>query len=169
MWVCGVLWLVWCVLLLVCVCVVCALQVHYTKHLDIFPFSLSACPTERQLRYHIAAKLGRHWRSVGSYLGLQQHQLDQAFQADSHLEEQAMQALVMWLRGEGESDKPRSWKTVLDCLRLAGQRDMAGKLEKEIREGRLSPSQQCKSPHQAETPAHTHHVESPVHRMETPV
>ena len=128
-----------------CACVVCALQVHYTKHLDIFPFSPSACPTERQLRCHIAAKLGNDWRSVGSYLGLQQHQLDQAFQADSKLEEQAMQALVMWLRGQGDSDKPRSWKTVLKSLCLAGQKDMAAKLENEIREGRLSPSQQCKS------------------------
>ena len=128
-------------------CVVCALQVHYTKHLDIFPFSLSACPTERQLRYHIAAKLGNDWRSVGSYLGLQQHQLDQVFQADYKLEEQAMQALVMWLRGEGDSDKPRSWKTVLESLRLAGQNDMAAKLERKIREGRLSPSQSCKSTH----------------------
>ena len=147
MWVCGVLWLVWCVLLLVCVCVLCVhyRYVHYTKHLDIFPFSLSACPTERQLRYHIAAKLGQHWRSVGSYLGLQQHQLDQAFQADSKLEEQAMEALVMWLRGQGDSHKPRSWKTVLKSLCLAGQKDMAAKLENEIGEGRLSPSQQCKS------------------------
>ena len=128
-------------------CVVCALQLHYTKHLDIFPFSLSACPTERQLRYHIAAKLGQHWRSVGSYLGLQHWQLEQALYADSKFEEQAMQALVMWLSGQGDSDKPRSWMTVLEALRLAGQNDMAAKLEEEIREDRLSPSQQCKSTH----------------------
>ena len=149
--------LVWWVCFCLCACVVCALQVHYAKHLDIFPFPLSACPTEQQLRYHIARKLGQHWRSVGSYLGLQQHQLDQAFQADSKLEEQAMQALVMWLRGEGDSDKPRIWNTVLKSLCLAGQKDVAAKLEKEIREGRLSPSQQCKS---------THHVEGRVLQSE---
>ena len=61
-----------------------------------------------------------------------------------------MQALVMWLRGEGDSDKPRSWKTVLKSLCLAGQKDMAAKLEMKIREGRLSPSQQCKSTHRVE-------------------
>ena len=110
-----------------------------------FLFSLSACPTERQLRYHIAAKLGNDWRSVGSYLGLQHWQLDQAFQADSKLEEQAMQALVMWQGGEGDSDKPKSWETVLEALRLARQNDMADKVEQKIREGRLSPSQSCKS------------------------
>ena len=61
-----------------------------------------------------------------------------------------MQALVMWLRGEGDSDKPRSWKTVLKSLCLAGQKDMAAKLEMKIREGRLSLSQQCKSTHRVE-------------------
>ena len=61
-----------------------------------------------------------------------------------------MQALVMWLRGQGDSDKPRSWKTVLKALCLAGQKDVAAKLENEIREGRLSLSQQCKSTHRVE-------------------
>ena len=32
------------VLLLVCTCVVCALQVHYTKHLDIFPLFTVSMP-----------------------------------------------------------------------------------------------------------------------------
>ena len=46
-----------------------------------------------------------------------------------------MQALVMWLRGQGDSDKPRSWNTVLEALRLAGQNDIAAKLEMKMREG----------------------------------
>ena len=66
-----------------------------------------------------------------------------------------MKALVMWLSGQGDSDKPRSWRTVLKSLCLAGQKDMATKLENEIREGRVSPSQQCKSTHCVETSAHT--------------
>ena len=138
--------LVWWVCFCLCVHVLCVHCRYIILSIWIFfLFSLSACPTERQLRYHIAAKLGQHWRSVGSYLGLQQHQLDEVVYADSKLEEQAMEALVMWLRGQGDSHKPRSWKTVLKSLCLAGQKDMAAKLENEIREGRLSPSQQCKS------------------------
>ena len=74
---------------------------------------------------------------MGTYLGLQYWQLDQASAAHSQLEEKAMEALVMWLRGQGDSNKPRSWKTVLDALRLAGQKDMAAKLERDIREGKL--------------------------------
>ena len=106
----------------------------------IFVFH-SACPTEPELRYHIAAKLGRHWRSVGTYLGLQHCQLDQADWADSKLEEKAMEALMMWLRGQGDSKEPRSWRTVLKALCLAGQNDMAAQLERDIREGRLLQSQ----------------------------
>ena len=129
----------------------------YYKYINqaFVSFFFVARPTERQLRYHIAAKLGQHWRSVGSYLGLQQHQLDQAVYVDSKLEEKAMEALVMWLSGQGDSDKPRSWKTVLEALRLAGQNDMAAKLEKEIREGKLSPSQSFKSTHPVKTSVHT--------------
>ena len=149
----GVLWFdVVCAFICVCMpCVGITSSYMLYQAFEFFPFSLSACPTEPQLRYHIAAKLGNDWRSVGTYLGLQQHQLDQAFYVDSKLEEKAMEALVMWLRGQGDSDKARSWKTVLEALRLAGQYDMAAKLERKIREGRLSPSQQFKSPHRVET------------------
>ena len=61
--------------------------------------------------------------------------------ADTKLEEKAMEALVMWLNVKGESRAPRSWKTVLKALRLAGQIDMADKLERDIREGRLLQSE----------------------------
>ena len=63
-----------------------------------------------------------------------------------------MQALVMWQGGEGDSDKPKSWETVLEALRLARQNDMADKVEQKIREGRLSPSQSCKSTRQVDSP-----------------
>ena len=48
-----------------------------------------------------------------------------------------MEALMMWLRGQGESKEPRSWKTVLKALRLAKQIDMAAQLERDIRNGKL--------------------------------
>ena len=80
----------------------------------------------------MAAKLGKDWRSVGTYLGLQYYQLDLADVACSELEDKAMDTLVMWLSGKGDSKAPRSWETVLN----AGQKDMASDLEGDIREGR---------------------------------
>ena len=48
-----------------------------------------------------------------------------------------MEALIMWLRGQGDSEKPQSWETLLKALRWAAQNDLANNLEKDIREGRL--------------------------------
>ena len=85
----------------------------------------------------MAAKLGQDWRKVCTYLGLQHYQLEQADEAHSQLENKAMKALVMWLRGQEELKAPHSWNTLLQALRYAGQNDMASKLEQDIRSGRL--------------------------------
>ena len=78
----------------------------------------------------MAAKLGLDWRKVCTYLGLQQYKLEQAEEAHTQLEEKAMEALVMWLQGQGESKAPRSWSTLLRALRRAGHSDMASDLER---------------------------------------
>ena len=84
----------------------------------------------------MAAKLGRDWRKVCSYLGLQHCQLEQADEAHS-LEEKTMEALVMWLKGQGDLKAPRSWNTLLQALRWAGLNDMASDVEKVINSGTL--------------------------------
>ena len=119
-----------------CVCM-CALYMYckYILLLDTYSFHCQNAQKSQSFAI-VAAELGQHWRSVGTYLGLQHWQLEQAC-VESKLEERAMEALVMWLRGQGDSDKPRSWKTVLEALRLAGQNDMAAQLERKIKEGRL--------------------------------
>ena len=81
----------------------------------------------------MAAKIGQDWRSVCSYLGLQNYELDQANVAHTKLEDKAMEALVMWLRGQGKSKAPRSWKTLVEALRWAGHKDMASDLERRIK------------------------------------
>ena len=43
----------------------------------------------------------------------------------------------MWLKGQGDSKAPRSWNTLLQALRLAGQNDMASDLERGINSGTL--------------------------------
>ena len=92
----------------------------------------------------MAAKLGRDWRSVCTYLGLQHYQLEQADEAHS-LEDKAMEALVMWLRGQEELKAPRSWKTLLQALRWAGQSDMASDVERRIKNGTLQLTQSIAS------------------------
>lgn len=86
------------------------------------------------------------WHSIGTYLDLHYYQLDQADVAYSQLEDKAMEALVMWLRGQGDSKAPRSWKTVLKALRRAGRNDMASELERDIKDGRLLQSEQHSPP-----------------------
>ena len=93
---------------------------------------------EPELRYHVADKLGHDWRKVCTYLGLQHYQLDQADVARAKLENKAMEALVMWLRGQGDSSAPRSWETLLQALRLAGHNDMASEVERGIKNGKLA-------------------------------
>ena len=88
----------------------------------------------------MAKPLGQDWRSVCTYLGLQHYQLEQANIAHTKLEEKAMEALVMWLRGQGDSDAPRSWNTLLQALRRAGHSDMASRVERHIKNGTLEPS-----------------------------
>ena len=99
--------------------------------------STASRPKEPELRYHVAAKLGQDWRPVCTYLGLQHYQLEQADGAHSRLEDKAMGALVMWLRGQGESRAPPTWNTLLQALRRAGQNDMASDVEKHINSGKL--------------------------------
>ena len=86
----------------------------------------------------MAAKLGQDWRKVCTYLGLQYYQLEQADIACSQLEDKAMEALVKWLRGQGESRAPCSWKTLLQALRWAGHNDMASGVERGIKNGTLA-------------------------------
>ena len=78
----------------------------------------------------MAAKLGKDWRSVGTYLGLQYYQLDQADVARSELEDKAMNTLVMWLSGKRQSKACmhalRSWKTLSKALCYAGVYDKVG-------------------------------------------
>ena len=85
----------------------------------------------------MAAKLGQDWYKVCTYLGLQHYQLQQADVARSQLEDKAMEALVMWLRGQGDSKAPRSWNTLLQALRWAGQNDMANNVERGIKDRTL--------------------------------
>ena len=99
--------------------------------------SVASSPKEPELYFHVAAKLGLDWRKVCTYLGLQHYQLDQAHVAQNQLEDKAMEALVMWLQGQGESRAPRSWSTLLRALRLAGHIDMANHVEKCIGDGTL--------------------------------
>ena len=97
--------------------------------------SVVSRPKEPELRFHVAAKLGLDWRKVCTYLGLHHYQLDQAEEAHTQLEEKAMEALVMWLQGQGESKAPRSWHTLLQALRRAGHSDMASHVERHIKNG----------------------------------
>ena len=101
--------------------------------------SVALCRNEPELRFHVAAKLGLDWRKVCTYLELQHYQLDQAKETHTHLlEEKAMEALVMWLQRQGDSDAPRSWNTLLQALRRAGHSDMASHVEKCIEMGHFS-------------------------------
>ena len=85
----------------------------------------------------MAARLGLDWRSVCSYLGLQHYHLQQADEAHAKLEEKAMEALVMWLQGQGESEAPRSWSTLLQALHRARRSDIASDVEMGIKSGTL--------------------------------
>ena len=108
----------------------CCICYIYMLHIHSVSTSTASCPKEIDLRSHVAAKLGQDWRKVCSYLGLQQYQLQQAEAAHTHLlEEKAMEALVMWLQGQGESKAPRSWKTLVEALYRAHRDDIACDLE----------------------------------------
>ena len=86
----------------------------------------------------MAAKLGQDWRKVCTYLGLPLHQLDQADAAHSQLEDKAMQALVMWLRGQEDPKAPHSWETLVEALRWARRNDLASDVERGIKDGTLA-------------------------------
>ncbi len=87
----------------------------------------------------MAAKLGQDWRKVCTYLGLQHYQLEQADVAHSQLlEEKAMEALVMWLQGQGHSKAPRSWETLVEALHWARRNDIANAVKMGIKNGTLT-------------------------------
>ena len=101
--------------------------------------STASRPKEPELRFHVAARLGLDWRKVCTYLGLQHYQLQQADEAHTHLlEEKAMEALVMWLQGQGDSQAPRSWNTLLQALRGARRSDIASDVEMGIKNKTLA-------------------------------
>ena len=87
----------------------------------------------------MAAKLGQDWRKVCTYLGLQHYQLEQADVAHAQLlEEKAMEALVMWLQGQGDSKAPRSWETLIEALHWARRNDIANDVKMGIKNGTLT-------------------------------
>ena len=135
-------WCVWCEhMCVVCVVHVCGLfYVHVcvcVYYICTFLFTSTARPKESQLHFHVATRLGQDWRRVCTCLGLHHRQLDQADAAHPQLQSKAMEALVMWLKGHEDFRAPRSWETLLQALRQAGQWDMASELEEDIRSGRL--------------------------------
>ena len=101
--------------------------------------STTSRPNEPELRFHVAARLGLDWRKICTYLGLQHYQLQQADEAHTHLlEEKAMEALVMWLQGQGDSQAPRSWNTLLQALYRARRSDIASDVEMGIKNKTLA-------------------------------
>ena len=102
-------------------------------------YSTGLPPKEPELRFHVAAKLGQDWRKVCTYLGLQHYQLEQADVAHAQLlEEKAMEALVMWLQGQGDSEAPRSWETLVEALHWARRNDIANDVKMGIKNGTLT-------------------------------
>ena len=107
------------------------------KHIHVFPFAIFI-PEEPELHYDVAAKLGLDWLKVCTYLGLPLHQLDQADAAHSQLEDKAMQALVMWLRGQEDPNAPHSWEILVEALHWARQNDLTSEVERGIKNGTLA-------------------------------
>ena len=122
-------------------CYICIVYICIYPHYSLSSNDSTASrPNEPELRYHVAAKLGQDWRSVCTYLGLQHYELDQANMAHAKLEDKAMEALVMWLRGQEKSRAPQSWKTLVEALHWAGHNDIASDLERRIKSKTLEVS-----------------------------
>ena len=49
-----------------------------------------------------------------------------------------MEALVMWLQGQGESKAPRSWNTLLQALHRARRSDIASDVQMGIKNKTLA-------------------------------
>ena len=111
---------------------------YYSTYVLIQNVSTASHPKEPELRYHVAAKLGQDWRKVCTYLNLPLHQLEQADAAHPQLEDKAMQALVMWLRGQEDPKAPHSWRTLVEALRWARRNDIASDVESGIKNGTLA-------------------------------
>jgi len=81
-------------------------------------FSTDRTPTIQELYHHVASKVAAHWEKLATLL---------EFDDNGHKIEMirrdlwgvgvlacCMQALQMWLRGEGR--QPVTWETLIECL-----------------------------------------------------
>ena len=85
--------------------------------------------------HHVAGCVGEKWRTLGTYLGLEESSLDEAKHKGNTLKEQCYQSLLLWLQGEGKD--PKSWSGVLNALKKSGFIAVAMEIERHIREGTL--------------------------------
>jgi hypothetical protein len=97
--------------------------------------NFQARPTPLQLMHHVAGRVGEKWRTLGTYLGLEEPYLDEAKHKGNTLREVCYQSLLLWLQGEGKD--PKSWSVVLNALKKSGFIAVAMEIERHIRAGTL--------------------------------
>ena len=85
--------------------------------------------------HHVAGCVGEKWRTLGTYLGLEEPSLDEAKHRGNTLKEICYQSLLLWLQGEGKD--PKSWSVVLIALKQSGFPAVAMEIEGHIRAGTL--------------------------------
>ena len=85
-------------------------------------------PSEVDLREHVIKHVGRDWKQLVAYLGVQSVIIDQAeYNNRNNVQEAFFDSLDWWRRGNCE-EHPSTWEELLKALEETGFKDHADNL-----------------------------------------
>ena len=82
----------------------------------------------------MARRVGKKWKRIGIYLGLEHTNIQEADREES-LEDKAFNILVSWRNGMG--NKSKRWATILEALNTADLASLSSEIQTHIEQETL--------------------------------
>ena len=94
-------------------------------------------PTEEEIRTFVVEKVGKEWRSVCTYLGIAQNEIEMALaNHPGNVKEAFFSLLVLWRNGK-VPDRPVTWAVLLRAMENAGLAELCEDITQNLKMGIL--------------------------------
>ena len=94
-------------------------------------------PSEEEIRTFVVEKVGKEWRSVCTYLGIDQNEIDMALANPGNVKEAFFSLLVIWRNGK-VPDRPVTWAVLLGAMENAGLAEICKNIKRSLEKADLS-------------------------------
>ena len=95
-------------------------------------------PSEEEIRTFVVEKVGKEWRSVCTYLGIDQNEIEMAlFNNPGNVKEAFFSLLVNWRNGK-VPNRPVTWAVLLGAMENAGLAEICKNIKRSLEKADLS-------------------------------